>query len=128
MTSTSCSANRAASWAALVSLKATPLGFGPAAARWRRSDPGRVRPRRRDNWAFGIDRDADHLGAGEFEHVENRREGRSLDDHSIAEVDGGVDQPVERILRSVEQGDSAGIERPSTAELDLERRQDGRSR
>ena len=24
-----------------------------------------------DNWAFGIDRDADHLGAGEFEHVEN---------------------------------------------------------
>ena len=78
-----------------------------------------------DNRAFGIDRDADHFGAGEFEHVENRRKGRSLDDHSIAEVDGGVDQPVERILRPVEQGDSAGIERPSTAELDLERRQDG---
>ena len=78
-----------------------------------------------DNRAFGIDRDADHIGAGEFEHVENRRKGRSLDDHSIAEVDGGIDQPVERILRSVEQGDSAGIERPSTAELDLERGQDG---
>ena len=78
-----------------------------------------------DNRAFGIDRDADHIGASEFEHVENRRKGRSLNDHSIAEVDGGIDQPVERILRSVEQGDSAGIVRPSAAEFDLERGQDG---
>jgi len=48
-----------------------------------------------DNRAFGIDWDADHIGAGEFEHVQNRRKGRGLDDHSIAEVDGGADQPVE---------------------------------
>lgn len=77
-----------------------------------------------DNRAFGIDWDADYIGTCEFEHVEDRGKGRGLHDHSIAEVDGGIDQPVERILRTVEQGDSAGIERPSTAEFDLKRRQD----
>ena len=78
-----------------------------------------------DNWAFGIDRDADHLGARKFEHVKDWRERRRLNDHPIAVRNGAGDESVEGVLGTIEQGDALGVVRPAPAEFDFEVGKDG---
>ena len=76
-----------------------------------------------DRHALVVDVDADHLGAELLEQVEQRREGRVLDDHAVAEADDDLGDSVERVHRAVDHGELLRGERPALAQHLLERGQ-----
>ena len=73
-----------------------------------------------DDRSLVVEVDADHVGAELVEQVEQRRERRVLDDHSITEAHDDLGDTVERVHRPVDDGQRLGRERPAVAQPSLE--------
>ena len=73
-----------------------------------------------DNRPLVVEVDADDLGAQFVEQVEQRRERRVFDEHSIAEPHDDLGDSIECVHRPVDHGQGLGTERPSGVQAGLE--------
>ena len=73
-----------------------------------------------DNRPPVVEVDPDDLGAQFVEQVEQRREGRVFDQHSVAEPHDDLGNAIECIHRPVDHGQGLGTERPSGVQAGLE--------
>ena len=73
-----------------------------------------------DDRPLVVEVDTDDVGAELVEQVEQRRERRVLDDHSITESHNDLGHAVEGIHRSIDHGQRLGRERPACVQPCLE--------
>ena len=73
-----------------------------------------------DDRALVVEVDTDDVGAELVEQVEQGRERRVLDDHSIAESHDDLGDAVERVHRAVDDGQRLGRERPAVVQARFE--------